>query len=52
MYVGALSPDGLVRVTPLENSNNSGGCIAHSPDGLIRVTPLNVNFLLPDGLVH
>ncbi len=34
LYVRALLPDGLVRVTPLEDC-------ALSPDGMVRVTPLD-----------
>ncbi len=37
MAVGALSPDGLVRVNPIEYLFYVG---ALSPDGLVRVTPL------------
>ncbi len=51
IYVGALSPDGLVRVTPQENlcgrsltrrggESDSIMFCAISPDGLVRETPL------------
>ncbi len=53
MYVGALSPDGLVRVTPLENIKNLGGCSftrwVDKSDSPLRNF---VDSLLPDGLVR